>query len=112
VGTPEGRAHVHGPADPEDKEDRDVDVRCEEVLRVPHKEDLVADDEDEDRRPKDTPYSQTRLQRIPVHELGTIKTLYFVTTPWKKFSIRKRRNLKGKKGGRTESDVGQIDGPP
>ena len=87
VGTPEGRAHVHGPADPEDKENRDVDVRCEEVLRVPHEEDLVADDEDEDRRPKDTPYGQARLQRIPVHELGTVKTLYFVTTPWNIFSI-------------------------
>jgi hypothetical protein len=81
VGTPEGRAHVHGPANPEGKEDRDVDVRCEEVLRVPHEEDLVAVDEDEDRRPEDTPYSQTWLQRIPVRELGTIKALYFETTP-------------------------------
>lgn len=81
VGTPEGRAHVHCPADPEGKEDGDVDVRCEEVLRVPHEEDLVSDDEDEDRRPKDTPYSQTWLQRRPVHELGTIKSLYFVTAP-------------------------------
>jgi len=81
IGTPEGRTHVHGPADPEGKEDRDVDVCCEKVLRVPHEEDLVAVDEDEDRRPEDTPYSQTRLQRIPVCELGTIKALCFVTTP-------------------------------
>jgi len=61
VGMPKGRAHVHGPADPKGKEDRDVDVRCEKVLRVPHEEDLVAVYEDEDRRPEDTPYSQTRL---------------------------------------------------
>ena len=88
MGTPERRAHVHGPADPEGKEDRDVDVRCEEVLRVPHEEDLVADDEDKDRRPEDTPYSQTRLQRTPVDELGTIKALYFVTTPWKEFRTK------------------------
>jgi hypothetical protein len=81
VGTPEGRAHVQGPADPEGKEDRDVDVRCKEVLRVPHEEDLIAVDEDEDRRPEGTPYSQTRLQRIPVRELGTIKALDFVTAP-------------------------------
>ena len=61
VGTPEGPAHVHGPANPEDKEDRDVDVRCEEVLGIPHEENLVSVDEDEDRRPEGTPYSQTRL---------------------------------------------------
>jgi hypothetical protein len=91
VGTPEGRAHVHGPADPEGKKDRDVDVRCEEVLRIPHEEDLVAVDEDEDRRPEGTPYSQTRLQRIPVRELGTIKALYFVTMPWKEISVRKQQ---------------------
>lgn len=81
MGTPEGRPHVHGPADPEGKEDRDVDVRREEVLRVPHEEDFVAVDEDEDRRPEGTPHGQTRLQRIPVRELGTIETLLFVTTP-------------------------------
>ena len=81
VGTPEGRAHVQGPAYPEAKEDRDVDVRCEEVLRVPHEEDLITVDEDEDRRPEGTPYSQSRLQRVPVRELGTIKALYFVTMP-------------------------------
>lgn len=78
---PEGRPHVQGPANPEGKEDRDVDVRREEVLSVPHEEDLVAIDEDEDRRPESTPYGQTRLQRIPVRELGTIKALYFVTMP-------------------------------
>ena len=81
MSTPEGRWLEHGPADPESKGDRDIDVRCEEVLRVPHEEDLAADDKHEDRRPKDTPYGQTRLQRTPVHELGTIEALYFVTTP-------------------------------
>jgi hypothetical protein len=48
MGPPERRAHVHRPADPEGKEDRDVDVRGEEVLRIPHKKYLVAVDEDED----------------------------------------------------------------
>jgi len=81
VGTPERRAHVYGPADPEGNEDRDVDVRCEEVLRIPHEEYLIAVDENEDRRPEDTPCGETRLQRVPVRELGAIKTLYFVSTP-------------------------------
>ena len=48
VGPPEGGAHVQRPADPEAEEDWDIDVRGEEVLRIPHKEDLVAVDEDED----------------------------------------------------------------
>ena len=48
MGPPEGRAHVHRPADPEGKEDRDVDVRGEEVLRIPHIKYFVAVDEDED----------------------------------------------------------------
>jgi hypothetical protein len=96
VGTPEGRAHVESPADPEGKEDGDVDVRREEVLRVPHEKDLVSVDEDEDRRPEDTPYGQTRLQRIPVRELGTVEALYSVTTPCRN-SVRMRQKflLKG-----------------
>lgn len=48
MGPPKGRAHVQSPADPEGKEDWDVDVRGEEVLRIPREEDLVAVDEDED----------------------------------------------------------------
>ena len=48
MGPPEGRAHVHRPADPEGKEDRDVDVRGEEVLRIPHIKYFVAVDEDKD----------------------------------------------------------------
>ena len=48
MGPPEGRAHVHRPADPEGKEDRDVDVRSEEVLRIPLIKYFVAVDEDKD----------------------------------------------------------------
>jgi hypothetical protein len=80
-GPPEGRAHIYRPAYPEAKEDRDVDVRGEEVLRIPLKEDLVAVDEDEDRRPEDTPDGEPWLQRVPVRELAAIKALYFMSTP-------------------------------
>ena len=78
---PEGRAHVHGPANPEGDEDGDIDVRGEEVLRVPREEDLVAADKDEDRRPEHAPDSEPRLQWAVIRELGAIAALYLVSTP-------------------------------
>lgn len=81
VGTPERPAHIQTPTDPEPEEERDVDVRCEEVRCIPHKEDLVAIDEDEERRPESTPDGEAGLQRAPVCELTAIEALNFVTTP-------------------------------
>jgi hypothetical protein len=81
VGTPERSAHIQTPADPEPEEDGDVDVRCEEVLRVPLKEDLIAGNEDEDRRPENTPDGEAGLQRARVCEFTAIEALNFVTTP-------------------------------
>ena len=42
-------AHVQRPADPEVKEDADIYVGGEEVLRIPLEEHLVAIEKDEDR---------------------------------------------------------------
>ena len=78
---PEGLAHVYSPANPEGEEDRDVNVRGEEVRRTPLEEDLVAIDEDEDRRPYDAPDCEPRLQRVVVRELAAIAALHFVSTP-------------------------------
>ena len=74
-------AHVQRPADPEAEKDGDVYVRGKEVLRVPREEDLVAVEKDEDRRPKDTPDGESRLQRVPVRELSAIPALRFVSIP-------------------------------
>jgi hypothetical protein len=81
LATPEGLAHVQRPPDPEAKEDGDVYVRGEEVLRIPLEEHLVAIEKDEDRRPKDAPDGEPGLQRVPVRELGAIAALCFVSTP-------------------------------
>jgi len=81
VGTPERSAHIQTPADPHSEKEGDVDVRCEEVLCIPRKEDLVAIDEDEDGRPESTPDGEAGLQRAPVCELSAIDALNFVTTP-------------------------------
>ena len=81
MGAPERRAHVQIPADPEAKEDGDVDVPREEVLRVPHEEDLVAVDEDEDRRPEHAPAGEPGLQPVVVRELRTVAALRFVSAP-------------------------------
>jgi hypothetical protein len=42
---------------------------------------LIPVDEDEDRRPEDTPDGEPRLQWVPVRELGPIQALCFVPTP-------------------------------
>ena len=81
VAAPEGCAHVQRPADPETKEDGDVDVPREEVLGVPHEEDLVAVDEDEDRRPEHAPAGKPGLQPVVVRELCTVAALRSVAAP-------------------------------
>jgi hypothetical protein len=50
-------------------------------LRIPHEEDLVAVEKDEDRRPKNTPDGKSRLEWVPVCELGAIAALRFVSAP-------------------------------
>lgn len=81
VCTPERPAHIQTPTDPEPEEERNVDVRCEEVRCVPLKEDLVTVDEDEECRPERTPDGEAGLPRAPVCELTAIEALNFVTTP-------------------------------
>ena len=55
VRLPELRALVNLPPEVQPEEDRDVDVRDEEVGRVEGEEDGEAVDEDEERRPEDAP---------------------------------------------------------
>ena len=81
VCTPERLPQIQTPADPEPEEDRNIDVRCEEVRCVSRKEDLITIDEDEECRPERTPDGEAGLQRAPVCELTAIEALNFVTTP-------------------------------
>lgn len=81
LGAPEGCTHVQIPAEPETEEDGDVDVTREEVLGIPLEEDLIAVDEDEDRRPEHAPDGEPGLQRVIVRELRKVAALRFVSVP-------------------------------
>ena len=59
------------------EEDRDVDVRNEEVGCTPlsREEHVETVNEDEDRAPEDTPPRKVRLKAAVIRTLGTIETL-------------------------------------
>jgi hypothetical protein len=50
-------------------------------LGIPLEEDLIAVDEDEDRRPEHAPDGEPGLQRVIVRELRKVAALRFVSVP-------------------------------
>ena len=67
------------PAEVQAEEDRDVDVRDEEVGRVEREEHGEAVDEDEYRDPERAPVGEVRLERVPVEQLLAVEALRLET---------------------------------
>ena len=72
------------PAQEEGEEDRDIDVRDQEVRRTPlaGEEDLETVDEDEEGRPEEAPDSETGLKGAVVNELRAVDALHTVASPY------------------------------
>lgn len=66
-------------AEIEGEENRDVNVRNEEVGRVPHEEDREAVDEDDEGAPEEAPYREPRLKATIVCALRAVEALGLLT---------------------------------
>ena len=86
--TPELGALEDLPPQEEREEDGDIDVRDEEISRLPAEEDFVAIDQDEDDAPEQTPYGEIGLETAVVSTLCAVEALCTLSAVWKKLSAK------------------------